>query len=371
MARGMVILAIGALIIHGIMVSNIFEQRQRIQDLPIGYAEQAQSRNTAHTAIQLAMEQINQDSDWHPTSGNPWEVKVDSAWVEVYYDQLSTGATTLEPDSIRIYSKSWFGGLGETGSTRFKNTSTEHTVISTYIKSSLHFVPEARGGLGFGTDNFTFSMGGSSVINGNDASGTCPDLPAVAVPETSGGTNEAKIYAGTSKPENLISTVSKVNEDPDMSYQPVDELIARLSNQPGVEKISGNYKGDFGSADDPGIFFVESYAKLTGGIPDGYGILVIRSGGTLEYEGALSVAGNFTFNGLIVFENAFDFDGKGTPDLNGAVLVGNTPGNNTTIDVDLSGNLTIQYDCRALDYARQASADHLGQNRYTRVSTFE
>ena len=371
MGRGMVILAIGALIVHGLVKSNMFDQRQRIQDLPIGYAEQMQAKNTAHTAIQLAMEQINNDKNWHPTSGNPWGITVDSSWVEVYYDQLATGSTSLEPDTIRMYSNSWFGGLGNTGSSQYKSTATEHTVISTYTKTLMHFVPEARGGLGFGTSNFNFSMGGSSVVNGNDASGTCPDLPAVAVPEAPGQANEAKIFGGTSKTENLISSVDKVVEDPDMSYQPVDQLIARLSQQPGVKQISGTYKGDFGTPDDPGIFFVESYAKLTGGIPEGYGILVIRSGGELEYEGALSVAGNFTFNGLIVFENAFDFDGNGTPDLNGAVLVGNTPNNNTTIDVDLSGSLTIQYDCQALDYARQASADHLGQNRYTRITTFE
>jgi len=210
-------------------------------------------------------------------------------------------------------------------------------------------------------------MGGSASINGNDDSGTCDDIPAITVP-TASDSIEVVHNANMS---NLTSSEGSIAIDPNISYSPVDELIERLSNQPGIVSVSGNYKGDFGSEDDPGIFFVESYAKLTGGIPEGYGILVIRSGGELEYEGALSVAGNFTFNGLIIFENAFDFDGKGTPDLNGSVLIGNTPGNNTVLDIDLSGNLQIQYDCQALDYAKEASASLLKQNRYSRVSTFE
>ncbi|MGB0346726.1 MAG: hypothetical protein ACPGGA_04525, partial [Balneolaceae bacterium] len=65
------------------------------------------------------------------------------------------------------------------------------------------------------------------------------------------------------------------------------------------------------------------------------------------------------------------FTGNGTPDLNGSVLIGNTPGNNTVLDIDLSGNLQIQYNCESLDYAREASSTHLKQNRYSRVSTFE
>lgn len=369
MGRGMVIMAIGAIIVLGIIQMGLNQQRNNLQALTSDYAKEVQSKNASHSAIQLAMERINQNPGWSPSAGSPWATSVDGAYIELYYDQLSTGASITDADSIRIFSTAWYGGTGSKGSSGFKETSASHTVISTYLKSGLHFVPEPKGGLGFGTSNFTFNMSGSSSISGNDASGTCSDLPAITVPTYS---DELKVIAGAgSKYSDLESSVDKVAYDSDMSYQPVDELIARLSNQPGVVEVSGNYKGDFGTADNPGVFFVNSYAKLTGGVPDGYGILVIRSGGELEYEGALSVAGNFTFNGLIVFENAFDFTGKGTPDLNGSVLIGNTPGNNTTLDVDLGGNLQIQYDCAAIEYARIASANHLKQNRYTRVSTFE
>lgn len=368
MGRGMIILTIGSIIVLGMIQLGMYDQRQRIQGLTTEYAKEVQAKNTSHSAIQLAMEEINQSPSWNPTKANPWQTDIDGAYIELYYETLSTGASITDPDSIRIYSTAWYGGQGSKGSSTYKQTAAQHTVISTYLKTGLHYVPEPKGGLGIGTNNFTFSMGGSSSISGNDASGTCSDLPAVTTPSL---LDAAKVTTGTSDLTALESSDTKVSADPDMSYEPVDELIARLSTQPGVQYVSGNYKGGFGSASDPGIFFVDSYAKLTGGIEEGFGILVIRSGGELEYEGAISVAGNFTFNGLIIFENAFDFDGKGTPDLNGSVLVGNTPGNNTTIDIDLSGNLQIQYNCESVDYARKAAAKHLKQNRYTRVSTFE
>lgn len=369
MGRGMVIITLGAILVLGIIQTNMFGQRQRISEFSSDYAKNIQAKNTSHSAIQLAMEEINDDPTWSPTEANPWTTEIDGAYIEFYYDQLSVGATSTAPDSLRMYSSAWYGGRGSKGSSGYKSSSKSHTIITTYTKEGLHFVPEPVGGLGFGSSNFTFNMSGSSTISGNDASGTCPDLPAITVPTFA---DELKVIAGAgSNYGNLESSVDKVAYDNTMSYQPVDQLIARLANQPGVVNVSGNYKGDFGSEDNPGVFFVDSYAKLTGGVPEGYGIMVVRSGGELEYEGALSVAGNFTFNGLIIFENAFDFTGRGTPDLNGSVLIGNTPGNNNTLDVDLGGNLTIQYDCEAIDYARQASASHLKQNLYTRISTFE
>ena len=367
MGRGMVILAIGSVVVLGILQLGLFDQRERIQVLNSDYAKRVQAKNNAHTAIQLAMEQMNDDTTWAPTGNNPWTRTIDNGYIELYYDRLSVGASISDPDSIRIYSTAWYGGEGEIGSYEYKQSSETHSVISTYLKSGLHFVPEATGGLGLASGNFTFNMSGSASINGNDASGQCDDLPAITVPTADAYTE----VASGANLTNLNSSQGPIAIDPDISYSPVDELIERLANEPGVVNVSGNYKGDFGSESDPGIFFVDSYAKLTGGVPEGYGIMVIRSGGELEYEGALSVSGNFTFNGLIIFENAFDFTGRGTPDLNGSVLIGNTDGNNTTLDIDLSGSLNIQYDCQALDYAKTAAATHLKQNRYTKVSTFE
>ncbi len=276
---------------------------------------------------------------------------------------IGLGSSITDPDTIRVFSKGiYFDADGTT-------IVSSDSIISIYAKQSLDFVPKFEAALSIATDQFNFNMAGSSLISGNERSGACADKPAITVPDIPSATKVAD-GAGT-KLSSIKSSETNIEIDPSITHSPVDELIARLADLPGTEKISGNFKGELGTKDNPGVFFVENYAKLTGGISEGYGIMVIRSGGNLEYEGSLDVAGNFTFNGLIVFENAFDFDSRGTPSLNGSVLVGNTKDNYSAIDIDISGNLALQYDCEAVQYAKIASSKLLKQNRYKRLNTFE
>jgi hypothetical protein len=125
-----------------------------------------------------------------------------------------------------------------------------------------------------------------------------------------------------------------------------------------------------GTKENPGIFFVEEYTKLSGGIDDGHGIMVIRTNGELDMEGELDLKGNFNFNGLVIFENAYALDGAGTPNIKGAVMVGKTA-NIGTIDIDLTGNIGIQYDCKARDYALQATQEIVNIPQFAVLSVFE
>lgn len=350
MGRGMLITAMGAIIIFGMVQLGLVNQKQMIVENSAQYAKVNHARNTALTGIQLAMEQINANKSWHPKQGNPWKQKIYDAEVSIYYDLTGVGSGSLDSDTLVMYSTAnYFGD--------------EATIVSTFTRSSLDFVPEFKSAMSFATGNFNYTAGGSSSISGNDASGTCADKPAISVLDEA---SKSKIDTG-----NLSSSVAGVNVDPTLSYQPVDELVARLMNAPGRVDVSGTYKGDFGSAESPGVFVVTEKAKLTGGVPEGFGIMIIRSGGELEYEGALELAGNFVFNGLIIFENAFDMKGRGTPDIRGSILVGNTPNNNSTINIDISGNIKIQYDCVAEKFAKSASANLLKQSRFIRLRTFE
>lgn len=356
MGRAMIIIATGSVIVFGMVQLGLFDQKKQIHQNSGDYTSKQHTKNVAYTTIQLAMERLNKEPSWQPTKANPDINTTEGASTSLYYETISVGATATDPDTIRVYSTASY-------------LDQESTIISTFSKEQLNFVPPFEAALSIATDQFTFSMGGSSSISGNEASGACADKPAITVPDES---SHDKVVSGAgSKFDNISSSEGSVNINSDITYSPVDELIARLATLPGSQTISGNYKGSLGTPDDPGVFFVENYAKLTGGVSRGYGIMVIRSGGELEYEGALSLAGNFEFNGLIVFENAFDFTGRGTPDLNGTVLVGNTPNNNDVIDIDISGNLHLQYDCTAESYAQKASASLLKQNRYTRLNTFE
>lgn len=231
-------------------------------------------------------------------------------------------------------------------------------------------MPDFKSPLTIATKNFSYSAGGSSPINGFDASGSgCSDKPGITVMD---GNSK---YLFESHSGNDLQGNPPIQKDTTLSYQPTDDLIERLVNMSYSKTISGSYKGEMGSKEYPGVFFVEDQTKLTGGISEGYGILVVRSDGNMTYEGSdgaeLDIAVNFTFNGLVIFENAYNFDGKGTPTINRSVLVGNTKGFGNQINIDISGNLTLQYDCTAKNYAKKAVALAVKQKKYKHVITFE
>lgn len=369
MGRAMLIIAAGAIIAVGILQLGVQSKRTAIAQNSAVDAYEVEVRNKAFTAAQLTMERINASGGtWHPKANNPWEQEIDGTPISLYYNLYPTSAignfAMLEGDTVEIHATA-----------KFLDPMTDQEkdidIITNYVKTSMHFVPEFKGALQFAVDadDFNFSIQGSAGITGDDASGTsCPSKPAVVTKDIISST---KVIAGN-KNGGLDSDTTTVGIDPDLSYKPVDQLVARLAQMSDVTKVSGNYKGSFGSKENPGIFFVEDKAKLTGGIDEGYGIMVIRSGGELEYEGELSVAGNFKFNGLVIFENAYNMTGRGTPRINGSVLVGKADEDSPEkLNVDLSGNININYDCVAEKYAQLAAAMSLGQNRYKRLSTYE
>lgn len=369
MGRAMIILACGAIFTMGIMQIGMQDRKIEITKVSSSYANEIQARNKAYTAVQLAMDRINEtNGSWHPEKNTPWIKEIEGDSISLYYELFeASGASgafgVLESDTVKMYSTSWYTDP----LTRAKK---ETQIISLFTKNSLHFVPEFRSALSFATNDFDFSAGGSSLVSGNDASGTCADKPALAVQNS-----YSYLEASLGGSGNIESDSVDVAIDSELSYKPVDELVARLAQMPDVEKIIGNYKGSLGSKEEPGVFFVEDNARLTGGISEGYGIMVVRSNGYLQYDSAgvaLDIAGNFKFNGLVIFEDAYNLDGKGTPTIRGSVLVGKKDEDTgNQLDVDLNGNITIQYDCEAEKYAQVASANKLKQNRYKRLSTFE
>jgi hypothetical protein len=337
------------------------------------YANEVTAKNAAHTGIQIAMQKISDDTTWAATHGpdNKWTTSINEANNSVYVEYLNSNWKTnkyWEDDKIRIVSKAVIEANDENYSS---------TVRSVYLMSKFsNLVPDPPAALSIPTTNFDPDFGGSASISGNDASGQCEDKPAVAVQDDIGTTKKTKI-------EDEMNNLKDVEGDlvtKDLSYEPTDELIARLKATDEAKTISGSYKGSMGTKDDPGVFFVEEDAKLTGGISEGYGVLVIRSAGDMSYQDStgaeVDIAGNFTFNGLVVFENAFNFKGRGTPTINGSVLVGHTSeflkeNPYSEIDIDLSGNIHMQYDCKGQDYAKMAAANSIDQNKYTRVVTYE
>lgn len=362
MGRAMLIICAGVLISLGFVALSTSNTGMMLTEKNVNYAEFVMAKNAAHTAIQMAMQEINKDDEWPNNHGqdNPWVIEVQGRNVALhtaYYQD----ANYWEPDSLWLYSNSTY-------------LDDYLQVRSLFLKQPFSsLVPDFEGSLTVAADPslFTFSMSGSTNINGNSPTDyACEDKPAITT--LPGAADNFSSIDGSSS----VEGDPQVYESTDLSYQPTDELIARLANTDGVQYISGSYKGSMGTAEQPGVFFVENNAKLTGGISEGFGILVVRSTGYLEYEGddgsILDIAGEFQFNGLVIFENAYNFDGNGTPTINGSVLVGHTEDySGTPIDIDINGNLQLQYDCRGEDYARMAAANAVKQNKYTRVVSSE
>jgi hypothetical protein len=222
-----------------------------------------------------------------------------------------------------------------------------------------------------------FNTSGSAAIKGAAPTGSgCSDKPAVTIAPPKGSGLDSTSYV--SELNNIeTSGTQKVSVDQGLTYQPTDQLIDRLKDSPDTKYLpAGSYKGSLGTKENPGVFFLENDTKLTGGINEGYGIMVVKSDGFMSYAdttngGTLDIAGNFTFNGLVIFENAYNLDGKGTPTINGSVLIGNTTNYTNNIAVDINGNLTLQYDCTAEEYAKKSAATAIKQNKYSRVVTLE
>jgi len=361
----MLIICAGVLVSLAIIGISTADQGKLLTQKTVSYAQEIAAENAAHTFIQIAMQKINKDSTWigSYTKSHPDSTTINGIGTTVYAEYINANHATnsyWQSDSLRMISTA---------------TTDDHykaTVNSVYLIARFsNFVPNFPSPLAIATRNFSLTSGGSASINGSAPSGSgCQDKPGITTM-----TDSTKNYVQNQTSSISVGGTSQVVSDSKLSYQPTDQLIARLKNTTDVQYIGDNYKGSMGTKDHPGVFFVEdSSATITGGISDGYGILVIRTDGKLAYQedgSELDLAGNFTFNGLVVFENAYNFTGRGTPTINGSVLVGNTSDYSGKINIDIGGNLNLQYDCRGENYAKIAAANAIHQNKYTRVVTYE
>jgi len=355
MGRAMLILCAGTLIVLGIVTISTSRQGLALTERTVNYADFVMAKNSAHTAIQIAMQEINSDDNWADNhhSGNPWKTTINDRQVELYTYHVKH-PDFWQPDSLRLVSNA-----------RHNHISVE--VISLYLKEPFSsLVPDFLGSIALPTGFGDFNISGAAhEVNGvAPPDSGCEDKPAIVVHDQPSADQIPSSLNMNGSPDVLV--------DPSLSYEPTDELIDRLYHSGNAITVNGDYSSQLGTASNPGVFFIEDGVKLTGNQSQGFGILVIRSGGVMEYEGALDVAGNFEWNGLVIFENAMEFTGRGTPTINGSMLIGNTADyDGDPIDIDIGGNIHINYDCRTEDYAKMAAAMAVEQNKYTRVVTSE
>ncbi len=366
MGRAMLIICAGVLVSLGIVSISTSNQGKALTQNTVNYAEYTMAKNAAHTAIQMATQHINKDENWpnkHDTEATAWVTTVQGLEVRLHTDFVENDFwETGEHDKLWFYSRAQ---LGE----KFGNRNVE---VRSHFKKRPFFelVPDFEGALQLPTDVGNFNVDGAA----HEINGIAPHCEESKPPIT--------VHSQTTKDKLLEEPLKKaggdmLNEDivvnPNLNYEPTDELIERLENSGSAIKVNSDFGDNLGTADNPGIFFIDGNVKLTGSHKEGFGILVIRANNSMEMEDAsLSVAGNFTFNGLVIFENAFAFDGRGTPTINGSVLIGETSGHTgDPIDIDLGGNININYDCNGEMYAKMAADQAVQQNKYTLLTSTE
>lgn len=373
MGRAMLIICAGVLVSLGIVGISTSNQGRMLNQTTVNYAEYTMAKNAAHTAIQMATQLINQDEDWpdqYNSEANYWNPTIQGLEVRLHTDfEDNDFWTTGEHDLLWFYSKAQ---LGE----EFGNKVVE--VTSHYRKRPFYeLVPDFKGALQLPTDIGAFDVDGNAHnISGIPPSASGCDVDDIKPPvvvhtqETKDKLIGADINLegkeGNTDPDKIVI-------DSELNYEPTDELIERLYNSGNSITVNSDYSSTLGTADNPGVFFIEGNVKLTGKQTEGFGIMVIRADASMEMEDpSLSVAGNFEFNGLVIFENAYEFDGRGTPTINGSVLVGETPNHEgDKIDIDLGGNININYDCKGEMYAKMAADNAVQQNKYTMVVSSE
>ncbi|MEX0769414.1 MAG: hypothetical protein WD035_01700 [Balneolaceae bacterium] len=360
MGRAMLIIVAGVMLSVGITQSGLQDRVREMTRHGVQYAEQVRASNIAHAGLQLTIHKLMQDPEDCEnfySENNPPPYNLDGGEAHVICD--------IEDDSA----EEWIYILQSTGTA----DESSHTITGRYQVRQLHFVPTFDSAIKITMTPFEFDIDGAAAeIHGEDPTetGECGDKPGITYPSSEDSTKIVPY-------ESQITGSPPHHSNPETSFDEAEELIQRLEGQPGTV-ILNNDTPNMGTEDDPGVFMVDGPVKLTGGVSEGWGILIIKQNAEMdindpEYEAPeLGLGGNFTFNGLVIFENATSLSAKGTPSINGSTLIGQTNDGLGSMNIDFAGNVNIQYDCTAQQYAEQAAANvHEAGWNFTALSIFE
>lgn len=369
MGRAVLIICTGVLVTLGYVGLGALQQGREVAVSNISYVDRLRAKNAAQTAIQMAMAEINNDDTWKDdkTKESPWINNIGNSEVQLYVETIYEETAPdkfFEPDTIKVISTASYrdSKSEELSSTR---------VMAVYVTSAIgEFIQPFNGAIAVTAENINISSDGSgtATISGIDMTGQCVDKPALS---TSNEPLISKVEENT-PPFEIEGELKWIS---DLDFTSTKELVNRLETQEEVTFIRNDYYGDLGTETDPGVFFVDNSATIHEDVEQGYGILIIRKGGNLALEdsagNSIPVGENLTFNGLGIFEDAYEFDVQKVPSFNGTLLFEETEHKLKNLEVKLTGNIRIQYDCTAENYAKQAAAELLPFKRYRRISTFE
>ena len=344
----MLIVVAGVLMSVGLTQTSLFGGLGSMIGHSGSYAENIQAKNIAYMGSELAIRKMINEPAWR--------------------DQ-GTVQYVIEGGDVSVRIEETPEGLYRLYSTGIYNDKTQEIVLLLQEGRNSK-VPVFDSALSILFDNegeFTGSISGGGNkggIDGNDASGTCDPVPGVRVPGENDLAYLTKMDA-EKKSHDYFRGDPSVEADDGMDFDEIAELIESLRKaNPKFLETDGTNIRDLGSADNPGVFFVENGTAKIAGNTEGYGILVVRgshsyveaeTGDLIDVDdGSLDTSGNVKFNGLVIFENAYNLTSSGTVDIFGSVLVGKTQ-TGANFNFLFNGNSTIQYDCSAQTYADMAA----------------
>lgn len=222
-----------------------------------------------------------------------------------------------------------------------------------------------RSGYGYGAihapgsaANIETGFSGTSFsINGNDRCTTSPaprpSVPGLSTTDpalTTEITNATLTDGGLDA--NQMANVTGAGGTPSVqalteSHPTVTELTAQLlalgeaATVPYTQLAGGNYGGNeqWGTADNPRITRITGSATISGTV-EGYGVLIVDS--------SLTIAGNFTFNGLVIARGDIEIQVNGNAGIFGSLLLDESGSYDPNLELDIRGNGHIRYDSCAL-----------------------
>jgi len=339
MGRAMLIIVTGMLVALGYTFMGMSNQRQALTSQSVSKANKALAQNLSHTGIQFALEEFDEDNSW---SGGKFNLEKGTVEVSINHD--------VSNEILEI-----------TSTANLNGASNDHTITATYdISKNQQVVPKFQGALSSVSGSITFSNSNPQThYNGNDNSGTCEDKPGLTVNDPS--------QVDDHDDDSRIEGDPAVAHNSKIAHQDIRNLIDRLI--PHSKTISHKNDFDNSTSDNPGVYSIDSKLTISGNTT-GYGILIVRNNAQLEIDSDVMMAGQFEFNGLVIFENETQFKAAGNATINGSIMAMSDYGAN--LDIMGNGNMQANYDCQAQEkYTDVAANKVLNTTLYTPISMYE
>lgn len=224
-------------------------------------------------------------------------------------------------------------------------------VVTAYIARGAGYSLGATGLTGsLAAATETNFSGTAFSINGTDQCGMASAVPGIAVTDpdlqteiTNNTTTDGGLAA------NQMSLVTGVGGSPSVTVvPPTSQTVTQLADaflaQTHTELSGGTYSStdSWGTALTPRITRINGNATISGTV-EGYGVLIV--------DGALSIAGGFTFNGLVIARGDIQVQISGNAGINGSLMLGESLTYDPQVELDLRGPATIRYNSCNLNAA--------------------